>query len=76
SLALTYAALPPIRAIADLGLEAALRQTPGLAAGVYAYRGELVSESVARALGRPSTALGALLVNPYDPRPVPALTRE
>jgi alanine dehydrogenase len=76
SLALTYASLPPIRALADLGVEAALRDTPGLAAGVYAYRGELVSDSVARALGQAAQPLGALLGNPYDPRPVPALTRE
>jgi alanine dehydrogenase len=61
SLALTYAALPFVRTLADLGLEAALAREEGLARGVYAYRGTLVSAGVARAFGMRSDPLASVL---------------
>jgi alanine dehydrogenase len=61
SLALTYAALPFVQTLADMGLEPALAQEAGLARGVYAYRGELVSASVARAFGLRSGPLASIL---------------
>lgn len=61
SRALSDAVLAPVAALAGRGLEQALRQDPGLAAGVYLYRGRLVSEPLARALGVPATPLDALL---------------
>jgi alanine dehydrogenase len=65
SLALTYSALPFVQTLADLGLEEAVRENPGLAAGVYLYRGELVSESLARAHGLKGQRLGVILGSPY-----------
>ncbi len=61
SLALTYASLPFVQALADQGIEPAIVGDPGLAAGVYTYGGELVSEGVARAFGIPSTPLADVL---------------
>jgi alanine dehydrogenase len=51
SLALTGALLPSVRALAGSGIEAALANDRGLAAGTYVHRGRLVSEAVARAHG-------------------------
>lgn len=42
SQALTYACLPFLRALADLGVERALRERPGLAKGAYLLRGDAV----------------------------------
>src|ERR1700737_2728553 len=56
--ALTNATLPYIRALADLGWQAALRPDPGLAAGLNVHAGEITHEVVAKALGltaRPGT---------------------
>ena len=61
SLALTYAALPFVQTLADLGLERALAHDAGLAKGVYACRGRLVSPSVARAFGLRAAPLSKLL---------------
>jgi alanine dehydrogenase len=61
SLALTYAELPFVQTLADLGLEHALAHEAGLAKGVYTYRGELVSSSVARAFGLRAASLPTLL---------------
>ena len=57
SLALSYAALPFIQSLADRGIETALREDRGLAAGLYAWHGEPVTESVGRVLGRPALTL-------------------
>jgi alanine dehydrogenase len=70
SLALTYAALPFVQALADQGLEAALSGEAGLARGVYTYRGELVSGSVGRTFGLPSYPLPALLGGIREHAPV------
>jgi alanine dehydrogenase len=51
STALTHAALPFVQTLSEKGFDKALKEEPGLAAGVYAYRGELLSESVGKALG-------------------------
>jgi alanine dehydrogenase len=66
SLALTYAALPFAQTMADLGPEAAFGGSPGLAAGAYLFRGELVSERAGRAHGLRGERLGVLLGAPYD----------
>jgi alanine dehydrogenase len=58
TLALTNATLPYVRALADLGWQAAFRRDPGLAAGLNVHAGEITHEVVAKALGltaRPGT---------------------
>jgi alanine dehydrogenase len=49
--ALTNATLPYVRALADLGWQAALKRDPGLATGLNVHAGEITHEVVARALG-------------------------
>ena len=49
--ALTNATLPYVRALADLGWQAALRRDPGLAAGLNVYAGHITHDAVAKALG-------------------------
>ncbi|HEV3180692.1 MAG TPA: alanine dehydrogenase [Steroidobacteraceae bacterium] len=49
--ALTNATLPYVRALADLGWQAAFRRDAGLAAGLNVHAGEITHEVVARALG-------------------------
>ena len=49
--ALTNATLPYVRALADLGWQAALKRDPGLAAGLNVYAGHITHEAVAKALG-------------------------
>jgi alanine dehydrogenase len=49
--ALTNATLPYVRALADLGWQAALRRDAGLAAGLNVYAGHITLEVVAKALG-------------------------
>jgi len=51
SVALTAALLPFVEILGSRGVDKALEVDPGLAAGVYLYRGQLVSEAVARAFG-------------------------
>jgi alanine dehydrogenase len=67
SRALSDTVLPLVATLAGQGLEQALRCDAGLAAGVYLYKGRLVNEQLARALGAPATPLGALL--PSEERP-------
>jgi alanine dehydrogenase len=58
TLALTNATLPYVRALADLGWQAAFRRDSGLAAGLNVHAGEITHEVVAKALGltaRPGT---------------------
>jgi alanine dehydrogenase len=50
SMALSQSALGFIQALACQGLDAALQEVKGLAAGLYVHRGRLVSASVAHAL--------------------------
>ena len=57
--ALTNATLPYVRALADLGWQAALKKDAGLAAGLNVYAGHITHEVVARALG--------LSARPYTP---------
>jgi len=49
--ALTNATLPYLQAVADHGLDAALRAHPELARGTYVYRGRCTSEALARSFG-------------------------
>ena len=51
TLALTNATLPYVRALADLGWQAAFKRDPGLAQGLNVHAGEITHEVVARALG-------------------------
>jgi alanine dehydrogenase len=57
--ALTNATLPYVRALADLGWQAALKKDAGLAAGLNVYAGHITHEVVAKALG--------LTARPYTP---------
>jgi alanine dehydrogenase len=59
--ALTAATLPYLLRLADLGLEAAMRADPGLAAGLNTYQGRLTYEPVAKAQGRPYTPVQDVL---------------
>ncbi len=61
SRALTIAALPYLTQLAQQGLDQALASSPGLARGVYMYRGKLVNEHLARALGETPVPLDTLL---------------
>ena len=70
SLALTGALLPSVRALAGSGIETALANDRGLAAGAYVHRGRLVSAAVARSFGIPWEPLGSLLGSPH-PRSAP-----
>src|SRR5499425_1320904 len=57
--ALTNATLPYVRALADLGWQAAFKRDPGLAAGLNVHAGEITHEVVASSLGlqaRPAVA--------------------
>jgi alanine dehydrogenase len=58
---LANSALPYITEIADRGLDAALQSDPGLAAGVYLYRGKIVNERLGEILGTAATPLEQLL---------------
>jgi alanine dehydrogenase len=49
--ALTNAMLPYLQAVADHGIDAALRADPDLARGTHFYRGRCSSETLARAFG-------------------------
>jgi alanine dehydrogenase len=67
SLAMTHAALPYLRALADEGVEPALKADPGLAAGVYTYRGRLVHEALARTFNMACQRFDALAETPAPP---------
>jgi alanine dehydrogenase len=61
SRALAHAALPYLLALGGLGLDGALAADPGLARGVYLYRGRMVHELAGQTLGLPVASLDALL---------------
>ncbi len=61
SRALASASLPYLLALAGQGVSRALRTDPGLAEGVYLYKGKMVQEVVGATLGLPSTSLFDLL---------------
>jgi alanine dehydrogenase len=57
--ALTNATLPYVRALADLGWQAAFKRDPGLAAGLNVHAGEITHEVVAKALGLKARPIAA-----------------
>ena len=59
SVALSHAALDFVSKLAHKGIEAGIREHPGLAAGVTIHHGRLVSPSVARSFGMECEARGA-----------------
>lgn len=61
SRALSDALLGPVTALVSQGTEGALRADPGLAAGVYLYRGEVVHAELARSLATAPRVLADLL---------------
>ena len=61
SRALANAALPYILELSEAGLDGALRADPGLAAGVYMYRGKMVNEGAGATLGLRATPLRDLV---------------
>jgi len=61
SRALAGAAIPYLLRIAANGIDFALREDPGLAAGVFLYRGKLVNRTVGETLGIEVTPLHSLL---------------
>jgi alanine dehydrogenase len=61
SRAMSDAILGPVQRLAALGVPAALAADPGLAAGVYLYRGRVVNEQLARILGEEAQPLAGLL---------------
>jgi len=61
SRALTLSAIPYVLEMASEGPDAALRADPGLAKGLYMYRGRIVNEQAATALDLPYTPLESVL---------------
>jgi len=61
SRALANASLPYIQALADQGLDQALRDDPGLAAGVYLYRGKMINARLGETLRVAVSSLDELL---------------
>lgn len=61
SRAMANAVLPYVLELADRGLDGALRALPGLAEGVYVYRGKVVKPQVGETLHLPASDLGELL---------------
>jgi alanine dehydrogenase len=59
--ALTNATMPYVVALADHGLEEAVRLDPALAKGVNVYKGQVVYEPVAEAHGMASVPLDSLI---------------
>jgi len=66
SRALTHASLPYLKALAEQGLDACLRRDPGLARGLYLYRGGMVHPAAGETLGIDVTPLAELL-DPEEP---------
>lgn len=64
SRALANVALPYLLAHGQKGLDEALRDDPGLAAGVYLYRGQMVNAAVGEAIQVPATPLDILIGRP------------
>jgi len=61
SRALANAALPYLEKLAGLGLEGAVREDPGLAEGLYMYRGKPIHPSVAETLGTTAVPIHSLI---------------
>ena len=61
SRALTISAINQIVGTANAGIDRALQAHPGLASGVYLYRGTMVNEAAAAAVGMKATALHEML---------------
>jgi alanine dehydrogenase len=61
SRALTNAALPYVIDLASSGVDEALRRDPGLAEGVFLYKGRMVNGTAAETLGIAATSLEQLL---------------
>jgi alanine dehydrogenase len=61
SRALAAAAIPYVISLTEKSVSSALREDPGLAEGVYLYRGRMVNRSVGQALGLPVSELSDLL---------------
>jgi len=61
SRALTLSALPYVMEMAREGTEAAFRADPGLAKGLYMYKGKIVNEQAAAGLDLPYTPLESIL---------------
>jgi alanine dehydrogenase len=61
SRALANAAIPFVLALANKGIEVALREDPGLAAGVYMYNGSIVHPMIAQIVGVPVVPLEELV---------------
>jgi alanine dehydrogenase len=59
--ALTNVTLPYVLAVANHGLEGAVRQDPALARGVNVHVGEVTNDGVAEAHGLEAAALGSLI---------------
>ena len=53
------ATLPYVRALADLGWQAAFKRDPGLAAGLNVHAGEITHEAVAKSLGLKARSIAA-----------------
>jgi len=61
SRALANAAMPYLEELLCRGLDDTLRNDPGLAAGVYMYKGKVVKDRIGSTLGLPTTPLAHLL---------------
>jgi alanine dehydrogenase len=66
SRALASAALPYLMELAAKGLETTLRENPGVADGVYLYRGRMVNRRSAETHAIPATPLAAALEEARD----------
>jgi alanine dehydrogenase len=66
SRALASAALPYLMELAAKGLETTLRENPGVADGVYLYRGRMVNRRTAETHAIPATPLAAALEEARD----------
>jgi alanine dehydrogenase len=61
SRALANAAIPYLSELSGSNVDVVLRKDPGLAAGVYMFKGKLVKEGAGSTLGIPATGLQQLL---------------
>ena len=59
--ALTNATMPYALALANKGVEKAVKDDPGLFEGVNTYKGHITFKAVAESQGRPYKALDSLL---------------
>jgi alanine dehydrogenase len=66
SRALTISVLPYLQKMAHEGAEAVLAADPGLARGLYVYKGKLVNEHVARLMGQEPVPIAEILSSGVD----------